>query len=143
MLDVRAPDRSRTARALGAWAGLIVVAIVWGELLRRAHRPIDIAAPPFWSRFDPHPSPRIIPALGVAALVIRWAPRLTRSLRWPALLASFAGTSAAWAITVAYIDGSSALTDPVRFSRNDYLQTAREVPSLHRFVAHYIDNIEV
>ena len=43
---------------------------------------------------------------------------------------------------MAYVDGPAALTDAVRLSRNDYLQTARTVPSLHSFLAHYIDNID-
>jgi hypothetical protein len=144
MLAVRAPSRPRTVRALTVWFGLIAVAIVWGQLLVHAGAHLDLGAPPFWSPLRWHLSARIIPALLVAAAIIRFGPVLARELRWRPLLVVTAGASAAWAGAVAYVDnldGINALTDPVRPSRNDYLQTARSIGSLPDFLVHFVDHI--
>ena len=144
MLDVRARTKPSTRRALGIWVGLIVVAVVWGRVLVATHHPLDLASPPFWSPTRFHPSLRLVPALVVALTVVRMAPRAARSLRWRWLLATTTVMSVVWSCAIAFIDsinGLNALTDPLRFRRNDYLQSAREIRSLHTFLAHFIDDI--
>ncbi len=144
MHDVRAPTHASTARALAVSVALIVVAVLWGHELVATHHHLDVAAPPFWSPWRFHPSARLIPAVLVAILVVGVAPRATFSLRWRPLLAATAAMSASWAVAVAFvdnIDGINALTDPVRLSRNDYLQTARGIGSLHLFLSQFVDHI--
>ena len=144
MLDVRAPANTRTIRALGVWAGLIVVAVGWGHILVVTHHNLVLAAPPFWSPFRFHPSVRVLPAALVAYLVVRDAPRAVERLRWRPLLALTAAATAVWAIAVALIDsidGLNALTDPLKLSRNDYLQTARGIGSMHVFLSRFVDVI--
>ena len=144
MLDLRTDRKTSASRALSAWAALIVVAVVWGAALTATHHDMVLAAPPFWSPLRLHPSWRVIPALAVASVVVRTAPRLSRSLSWRALLLVTAASSAVWSCSVALIDsisGLNALTDPLRLGRNDYLQSARGITSLHAFLAHFVDRI--
>jgi hypothetical protein len=82
-----------------------------------------------------------VPALVVGSLVVRYGIRLARSLSWPRLLVTTAASSVTWAVTVAFIDGRDALTDPVRLHRNDYAQTAREIDSVRSFLTNFVDNM--
>jgi hypothetical protein len=144
MLDVRAPARSetvRTARALLAWGGLIVVAVAWGRMLVRAGHRLDLAAPPFWSPFQPHLGPAVLPAIVVGAVVVRMGPPLASVLPWRRLLGVTAAAGALWAVALAYVDGRHALTEPLSLRRNDYLQTARGIGSMPAFLSHFVANI--
>ncbi len=146
MLDVRAPARSdtvRSTRALVAWFSLIAVAVVWGRVLTAAGYRLDVAAPPFWSPFEPHVGPAVVPAVALAALVVGLGPTLAGTLPWRRLLGVTAAAAGLWAIALAYVDGAHALTDPLTFRRNDYLQTAHEVGSLPAFLSHFVDNIAI
>ncbi|MDQ1477827.1 MAG: methylthioxylose transferase [Actinomycetota bacterium] len=144
MLDVRAPTETAPWRALAGWLVLIVIAVVWGDVLVATHHHLDLAAPPFWSPFRIHPTTRLVPALVVAYGAVRWGPVAARRLRWRPLLAATAAVGALWAVAVAFvdnIDGVNALTDPVRLTRNDYLQSAREIGSLHIFLSQFVTKI--
>jgi hypothetical protein len=144
MLDVRSPTQTRAVRALAAWAGLIALAVVWGHGLIATGHHLDIAAPPFWSRYRFHPTARLVPALLVAFAVIRLAPAAARNLRWRSLLVVTAIASVVWAVAMAFvdsIDGVNALTDPVGLRRYDYLQTATGIRSLHVFLSQFVTNI--
>ncbi len=141
MLDVRARTQLSAARVLSIWAGLIVLAIVWGHILVVRGHHLDLAGPPFWSGYRFHPSARLVPVLVVAITFVRFAPELARELRWRSLLASTAAASAVWAIALALVDsldGVNAITDPVRLERNDYLQTARQIRSLPTFLSRFV-----
>jgi hypothetical protein len=141
VLDVRAPARPSVARVLSLWGGLIVLAVVWGHVLVSRGHALDLAAPPFWSGYRFHPSARVLPALIVAISVVRFGPDLARDLRWRPLLVATAAGSAVWAVAMAFVDnldGVNAITDPVRLSRNDYLQTAQGIGSLHAFLSHFV-----
>lgn len=143
MLDVRAPARSTTARALIVWGGLVASAVIWGRVLVLTGARLDVASPPFWSRFEPHPGPGVLPATAVAAILAWKGPAVARTLAWRPLLATTAAATACWAIALAYVDGEHALTDPLTLRRNDYLQTAHDIGSLHAFLAHFVANIAI
>ena len=144
MLDVRAPSQTSVARVLSLWAGLILLALVWGHVLVSRGHALDLATPPFWSGYRFHPSERLVPALIVAITFVRFGPELARELRWRPMLVATAAASALWAFALAFVDsldGVNAITDPVRLSRNDYLQTARSIGSLHTFLSHFVAQI--
>src|SRR5437764_8912358 len=82
MLDVRAPARSTTARALTVWGGLVASAVIWGRVLVLTGARLDVASPPFWSRFEPHPGPGVLPATAVAAILAWKGPTVARTLAW-------------------------------------------------------------
>ncbi len=144
MLDVRAPTEMRPARVLVAWAGLIVVAVVWGHVLVATGHNLALRAPPFWSPVRFHPSARLIPALLLAWGVVTKGPDAARTLRWRPLLALAAATTALWALAVAFvnsIEGQNGITDPLRFRRDEYLRTARGITSVPTFLSHLIPNL--
>jgi len=144
MLDVRAPTQTSAGRVLSVWGGLIVLTIVWGHVLVAHGHALDLAAPPFWSGYRFHPSARVLPVLVVAITYVCLAPDLARELRWRPLLAATAAASAVWAVALALVDsldGVNAITDPVRLGRYDYLQTARQIGSLHGFLSRFVVQI--
>jgi len=146
MLDVRARVRGPLARPLAIWGGLIVVAVVLGRVLVATHHHLDISAPPFWSPFELHVTWHVLPALAVGTLLVEAGPVLARTLPWRRLLAAVAGMSTLWALAFAFVDnihGIDALTDPVRLDRNDYLQTAHQIGSLHAFLARFADVLAI
>ncbi|HEY5172024.1 MAG TPA: hypothetical protein VIK54_09885 [Acidimicrobiia bacterium] len=144
MLDVRTPTQTSVARVLSLWGGLILLSVVWGHILVSRGHALDIAAPPFWSGYRFHPSARLVPVLIVAITFVRFGPDLARELRWRPMLAATAAASAVWAVALAFVDsldGVNAITDPVRLSRNDYLQTAQGIASMHTFLSHFVAQI--
>ena len=146
MLDVRAPARPRTTRVLAGWIALIAVAIAWGRVLEATGAHLDLGAPPFWSPWHLHLTWRVLPAIAFAAGVVRLGPRYARSLSWRALLVATAFASAGWAIVLAVVDsinGVNALTDPTRFTRNDYLQVGRSIRSLPHFLRTFCDVLAI
>ncbi len=144
MLDVRAPTDTRTVRVLGAWIGLVVLSVVWGHVLVATHHNLALRAPPFWSPVRFHPSARLIPALLLAWGIVTIGPDAARKLEWRPLLALTAAATALWALAVAFvnsIEGQNGITDPLRFRRDEYLRTARNITSMPAFLSHLVPNL--
>ena len=78
--------------------------------------------------------------LGVAGAI--WGPALAARLRWRTLLlATYAG-SAAWTLTLAFVDGPSGLTHEIA-NHNEYLPTARQVHDVPALLSGFADRIPV
>src|SRR5579864_6255380 len=120
MLDVRTSQRVSATRVLLVWSALIAVAFIWGRILAPTHHGLYLGAPPLWSRWRFNPSLRIIPALVLGGVAVRYGRDLARSLRWHALLGATALASWAWAAAMAYVNGPHTLTDPLAIQRFDY-----------------------
>ncbi len=129
------------APVLLAWSALVAIAFIWGRIVAPSHHNLYLGAPPFWSRWRFDPSARIVPALLLGGIGVRFGRDLARTLRWKALLTATALTSWAWAAAMAYVAGPHTLTDPVSIQRFDYLQTAVKITSLHRYLAQFVDKI--
>jgi hypothetical protein len=104
--------RSRGWGAVAVWALLIVGVFTWGYVLRRAGRSPEDALPPL------HATVRLLtwqllPAVGVAAVLIAVAPVLTRRLRWAFLLPAGWVAAAGWAVTLAVSEGTAGLVGPI------------------------------
>ncbi|MGO9873494.1 MAG: hypothetical protein ACLPVY_06805 [Acidimicrobiia bacterium] len=141
MLDLRAPARVSTRRVLIAWSALIVVAFVWGRILVLTHHDLFLGTPPFWSRSHLHVSLRVVPAVVVSGVIIRYGPQAARTWSWRAVLASTAIASTVWAVAMAYVDGPHALTALFAVQRFDYLQTAQGIHSIHTYLSQFVDKI--
>src|SRR4051794_5408679 len=149
MVEVRAPARIQTVRresararyALLAWGGLLTIAVIWGHVLVATRHRLPPPGPPFWSPFDPHAGPALLPATALAFIVIRRGPALAATLPWRRLLILTAAVGALWAVALAYVDGAHALTQPLTLARNDYLQTAQGIRSPSEFLGHFVDNV--
>ncbi len=119
------PGWSRRASfAVLIWAGLIAVAVIWGQVLNDQGADILLGAPPLAGRFNPGLQPQALVTLAVAATIIASAPWLRVNLGWGGLLfASFAGAWM-WAGALDLLDGGYWLTVPV-LKPDEYL---RDVP---------------
>jgi hypothetical protein len=135
----------RTWVSLAAWVVLVAGCIEVGLRLRAGGRLRIGGTPPFhgWPRATPL-TLQLLPAAALAAFVITVAPRLTRTLRWRALLLAAWLSTAAWACVLAASDGVRALATPIA-RRDEYLGIAAGMGAdpigwLHGFaagVAHY------
>ncbi|WP_198029105.1 hypothetical protein [Actinoplanes sp. N902-109] len=127
----------------GAAFGVLALVAAAGAALYLAGRPVHASTAPFTAVWRPHLGPGTLPALVVAALVIRYGTRLATALPWRRLLlAAYAG-SAAWLLSLALVDGwQRGIADRLT-TRPEYLTEVpgvRSVPQmLHGFAARIVD----
>ncbi|MGH9025713.1 MAG: hypothetical protein ACRDWD_06290, partial [Acidimicrobiia bacterium] len=105
----------------------------------RAGRRILIDAPPITGDFDWAPSPWIVIAVGVASVVVIGAHGI-RSTRWAGMLMLATGLAAAWAVSLALLDGPAGLTDPV-LENHEYIHDVSAVGAVGDFLAGFTDRI--
>lgn len=127
-----------------AWALLIVAARLWGlhlidELGREALR---LSAPPLVGWDDLRLSVRIVVPVGVAGVIVVWAPDLVRRLEWRRLLAVAAAATALWALALAFTDGLDGITAPTVLPGDEYLLDVDQVGSPTDFLSGFTDNID-
>ena len=138
----RAPGRALgAAGAVAVGGALLVVAHLWGSHLVRGGQHLLLGWPPFFGRLEPRVGARAVPAVAVAVAVLAFSPRLTRRLRWNPLLLAVALGGAGWAVALAWVDGWSGLTDPLR-PAFEYLHDVPRVGSPGDFLRHFIDRID-
>jgi methylthioxylose transferase len=132
--------RSSTAAVVTGWAALVWVAHRWGDRLIDSGHQLQVGFPPLVGEFDPRVGPRALPAvaLGLAAIVA--APILAERLTWRRLLMVSAVAAAAWAVAVALVDGSGALTSPLLL-RGEYLHDVPRVASPGDFLASFTEQL--
>ncbi|MGH2827563.1 MAG: hypothetical protein ACRDKF_11390 [Actinomycetota bacterium] len=135
----RAEPLRQTWLAIAIWAALVVGAHVWGRAINQSHA-TKVLAPPLFGRFDLRLTmAAVVPAL-VAALVMRYAPRLAQSLDWRRLLLTTTVVAAAWAVSLAAVDGLHALSAPLE-NPHDYLSSVQDVGSPAGFVDRYTSEL--
>ena len=106
------PAPRRRWLAVTVWAVLIVLIFAWGHVLRRTGRSPEDTLPPL------HATARLLtwqllPAIGLAALMIAVVPVLARRLRWRLLVLTGWVAAAAWACVLALSDGTAGLVRPL------------------------------
>jgi hypothetical protein len=84
---------------------LVAAAAVGAVVFQRLGHPVHAGAAPLFAHWLPHAGPGTLPALAVAALVVRYGPALALRLRWHALLAAAYVTALAWTLSLALVDG--------------------------------------
>lgn len=125
--------------ALAAYAALIVVASRWGEALLAQGTRLQIMTPPLNGELDWRPGRTVIPAAAVALLVLMVIPRWLARWRWTTVLAvAFVG-AVAWAVALALVDGSGALTEPLLSGQ--YLRSVAQVGDLGTFLRTFTHRI--
>ena len=116
--------RGRAAAALLVWAGLIVVAVLWGRHLQPGGD-INVDAPPFRGTYRLAPA-AVIPAGVFAAIAVVMLPLASRILPWRTLLPLSWVSAVAWAVLLAFLDGHQTLTGPIA-RRGEYVPAVDEV----------------
>lgn len=118
--------RPAAAAVLLVWAGLIVVAVLWGRHLQPSGI-INVDAPPFRGTYRLALA-SIVPAACFAGAAIVLLPIASRVLPWRALLGLSWVSSVAWAVLLAFLDGHQTLTGPIA-RRGEYVPAVAEVGS--------------
>ena len=128
-----------TSAVLALYLGLLVVANRWGEsLLARGVR-LQIMTPPLNGALDWRPGRTAVPALICGVVLLVAIPNVSARCRWFTVLSISALGSIAWAITLALVDGSEALTEPLL--RNQYLNSIYQVGDVHTYLATFTERL--
>lgn len=105
------PRPDRRAAALGAWALLVAVSVVWGRSLL-PDGGLNLGSPPFQGVY--RLSVRaVLPGAALAVVLIAVLPRLARSMRWHPLLVTCWLLAAGWAVSLAVWDGHPSIGRPI------------------------------
>ncbi|MFH8802302.1 hypothetical protein ACH4F6_22285 [Streptomyces sp. NPDC017936] len=132
----------RDPYAVLAAALLVTAAVLVGHRIQHAHHTLRVNWPPLLATWHPHAGPGTPAALLVAAAVAIHGPALAARLPWRALLAAVWGTSTAWVLSLALVDGwqrgvAGRLTTP-----HEYLRAVDRFPdvpaALHDFAHHIL-----
>ena len=120
------PTRRRLDRADAAAAtvglGLFAVAAVVGAVLGYVGHPVRASAAPLFAHWLPHVGPGTPLAVIVAALVVRYGPRLAAELSWRRLRAITYVAALSWILALALVDGvqrglTGRLSTPTEYLR--------------------------
>ena len=123
--------------AVGGAAGLVAACIVLGLGLRADGVRLYLGGPLLAGSWDPRlPIAAAIPVL--VGLVVVATARIR--LPWPGLLGASAVAAAAWAVSLASVDGRDGLLRGVS-SVHDYLADVPRVDSLAGLLSGYVGNI--
>lgn len=107
-----------SAHWVAGWAVLVAACFTVG-LLAHPGYPSTNWIPPLHGHPRSMPPTILVPlAVGLAAVMV--LPRLARSLSWPALLVTGWAGAAAWAVSLAVVDGIEALSAPMA-TEHEYL----------------------
>jgi hypothetical protein len=124
--------------AVAGWALVVVAGHLLGAALDAGDPLVHIGAAPLVGSFDVRLSPRVLPALVLAAAAIAWAPAIAQELRWRLLLAASWAAGVAWAVALAATGGWKALAAPLR-SPYEQLAAVDRVGSPGRFLQTFTD----
>ena len=141
--DHQHPARARsvlvTSSVLALYLGVVYIANRWGEsLLARGVR-LQIMTPPLNGELDWRPGRTAVPALICGVVLLVALPQVSARCRWFTVLVASALSSIAWAITLALVDGSEALTEPLL--RNQYLNSIYQVGDLHTYLTTFTERL--
>ncbi|MCW2839828.1 MAG: hypothetical protein JWR55_1311 [Aeromicrobium sp.] len=133
------PHASPRAAAASAGAGLLLVVAsmivpTWFDDDVRVHWP------PLHADWYPRFEPMTVVAIAVGLLLVAVLPRLSRSLPWPALLATSVGALWTWIMALALTDGTQGLAR-VFERRQEYVYDAQSVGSVHTMLQTFVDRI--
>ena len=129
-----------TLAVLTTWAIVIVVAHVLLERVQAAGANIRIQAAPLVGTFDLRVSGRLLAALTVGTVLVFGGPRLVELVGWRTVLVVSAVAAAAWAVSLALVDGVQGLTSPLE-ARTEYLADVANVGSPGAFLSTFVDRI--
>jgi hypothetical protein len=141
---------SRPARTAGAAGTARVAAAGWGAVVTVgivvgtgwvAHRDgLALRAAPLSGTWSPHVGPAWLPAVAVGVAAVAAGPRLAATLRWRALVATAAASTAAWATALAAGRGWSAVSAPLA-TRFEYLAVVPRIDGPGDFLRTFTERL--
>ncbi|MDY6998325.1 MAG: hypothetical protein SW019_17130 [Actinomycetota bacterium] len=143
--------RRREAVAVSAAAVLVVAAFVVPRLDLGIVTPLINASPrrfrafadtaPIFGWWNAHVGPGTVPAIAIGVAAVLWGPALARRLPWRALPWVAWATSAAWAFSLAMIDGWQRGFAGRLEARHEYLRQVPSVTDVGEAVRTFADRI--
>jgi hypothetical protein len=134
----RAP---RALPILGVWCAVVVAARVVGRQLVVDGAHLRLPFPPLDATLDWRPGWGLLWAGGVGIAAVGWAPRLARTCSWRVLLVGSTVLGAAWAASLALLDGAHGIVGSVALKNEYYLDVDR-VRSPIAFLSGFVDHLE-
>ncbi len=135
-----------------AWRAVLAVAVLAmgyaaavavGQALTRHGVQLRLgSAVPLSGRLDVRLSLRTLLPLAVAVLAVALLPMAADRLNWRRLLALSTVTSAAWAVSLALVDGVDRLSSPIA-TEAEYLADVPHVRGIGDFLAGFADHIVI
>ncbi|WP_018155123.1 hypothetical protein [Demetria terragena] len=135
--------RDSSASRYASWglAVVTVIAVLAMALPAITGWEVNIKSfPPIHANWQPRVGPGTLSALLIAFLVLVYGQRVCESWPWRRLLAVCWVTGAAWALSLAMVDGSSGI-GYILGNDYEYLQTARAVNDVPMVLNDYISKI--
>jgi methylthioxylose transferase len=127
--------------AAGAWAGLIVVAGIWGQLLLDGGTMIVLEAPPLLGGWDIRLTAGVAAPLLLAGAIVWAGPLAARQLRWRTLLGACALAGALWPLALALTAGTGSIGHPLE-NDHEYLAVVPFVHSPGEFLSTFVERID-
>ncbi|WP_443073581.1 hypothetical protein [Streptomyces sp. NBC_01429] len=131
----------RDLYAVGAAVLLVTTAVLVGRHIQETRHTLRVGWPPVLGSWEPHVGPGT-PAAGIVAiLTLAYGPALAARLPWRALLTLAWGTSTAWTLSLALIDGWQRGIAARLTTRNEYLQVIdrfHDIPAALGDFTHHI-----
>ena len=130
-------------RVIGALVGatvLVVVASQWGEALLADGVRMKIHTPPLRGPIDWRPGRTVLPAIGIGVATLGVLPAIAARARWRVVLAAVGLLAVGWALALALVDGSAAITEPFRHP-SQYIATMPRIGDLGEFLRTFTDRL--
>lgn len=124
-----------------AWAGLIIAGYLWGTHLNDEGVEIMLESPPLYGEFVTRLDSGVWWSIGLAALIVIGAPPLVRNAPWKVLLGAIALIAFAWPLSLALVDGTEEISEPLLVS-TQYLLAVPQVGSPGEFLDGFVQNID-
>lgn len=123
MQDAVAAPRRPLARSLvlAAWALVILAAYLGGRALAADGTVIRLGAAPLGGWYQWRVNPRVLVPLALGLVLVLALPALAQRLPWRRLLAVSFIAAAAWALSLAAVDGWFGITNPTVLRGDEYL----------------------
>ena len=109
-----------------------------GLVVDGAH--LRLPFPPLDASLDWRPGWRLVWSISVGIAAIVWGPRFARACSWRLLLVGSTALGAAWAVSLALLDGANGLVGSVTL-KNEYLLGVDRVGSPLAFLGGFVDHL--
>ncbi len=136
--DLRVVEPWRTSAAMVAWAAVVSVAFVWGQLAIADDPRQVVRAAPLVGRWAWHGTLALVPAVGFGVAVAMLGPAVAARVRWRRVPVLAGACAAAWAALLAVSDGWGRLARPL-VSRYEYVPFAAQIDDPSTFVSTFTE----
>lgn len=121
----------------------MAVAAVVGWIIQESNGSLQVHWPPLLASWDPHLGPGTPAAITVALGVVAYGPRVAERLAWRRLLLAGWGTSVAWILSLALIEGWYRGVARRLTTKHEYLQVIDRFDDIGAALRGFTDHIVI